>query len=91
MQVYVQQELKAKINPLEKLVHSKVKDIGAVGTMVKDFKTELERQDSRWEGICKAILQTNGMIVPDLNAHNVFKAFQKVIASKQRPGKKGEP
>lgn len=42
------------------------------------LETNLANVDEHYAKVCKAILQTNGIMVADLDSHNIFTEYQKL-------------
>jgi hypothetical protein len=40
---------------------------------------EVRRIDAHYKDVCEAILQTNGLKIKDLDGHNIFKEYTKMM------------
>lgn len=43
------------------------------------LKDELKALDEHYAAVCKAILKTNGIMITDVNSHNIYKEYQGLV------------
>ena len=84
IETYVEQQLKEHVYPLKTELEEKTIKISDLTQNADKLKAELEKLDTHYEGVCKAILKTQGIQIADLESHSIFSEYQKQMDKNQK-------
>lgn len=68
--------MKEHVYPLKTELEEKTVKIQKLNERQEELKIELDNLDTHYTGVCKAILQTQGIMIVDLDSHNIFASYQ---------------
>lgn len=81
---FVTQQLKEHVDPINVEMKEHRLDIKDLKLKNDENKTEIKRVDACYKEVTTAILQTNGLMVKDLDGHNIFKEHQKLQEAERK-------
>ena len=78
MELYVEKELKDKIEPISEQLEDSRAEIEKIVGRLNSFDTMLRQVDRHYDGIVKAMLSKQGIILEQINEYNILKEFAKI-------------
>ena len=64
--------MKEHVYPMKTELEEKTIKIFDLNKEAEKLKEALEKLDTHYEGVCKSILQTQGIQIADLDSHNIY-------------------
>ena len=83
MELYVQKEIKDKVEPLEENLRDREKQIEKLATRLKNLDEQLRNCDKKHTGISNAILSKQGIILSDLTELNILREYARIHEKEQ--------
>ena len=77
--MFFKQQFSEKVDPIKKALADRTVKLQNTIKKLSKTQNEVERVDRHYDGICKAILQTTGFQVKDLNSHSIYQEHTKMV------------
>ena len=84
MELYVQKELKDKIEPLQELFKAKQEESKTLVDKVEQLNSQIVTVDKHYNGIVKAILSRHGIVLHEINEFNILQEYKRVMEKEEK-------
>ena len=79
IEMYVDSQFKEHVIPLKEQLEEKTVQLNDVTKHAEKLQTEVDDVDRRYDDACRAILKNSGIQVTDLNSHNIFMEYGRLL------------
>ena len=78
MELYVEKELKEKIEPLATQLSERQKEIERLIEQVQTMEGQVSRIDKHYDGVSRAILAKQGVVLKNIDEYHILKEYQRL-------------
>ena len=78
MELYVQKELKDKLEPIDEAIAAQKESIETIQTKAEILEAEIARVDKHYNDVIKAILTKQGVVLQEINEYNILKEYGRI-------------
>ena len=75
MELYVQKELKDKLEPIDEAIASQKENHETLHEKVELLEAEIARVDKHYNDVIRAILTKQGVVLQEINEYNILKEY----------------
>ena len=75
MELYVEKEIKDKINPLEEQIKQRSEEIEKMQERIVFMDEKIKKIDKHYDGVSRAILSKQGVMLQEIDEYHILKEY----------------